>query len=163
MIFFPRMREKKKHHKNRDIQGTVSTNEHGFCSATFQPFWFTMHMNSLNYPLNPTKEQKALFSTWFVSSLKVMPCDICVKNALNLLTTLEFDPHSDLESRETFAKFVYLFHEEVNKQLGKQTSVISFQEVNDYYEELRASDCSSDSCTRPTSMPKCIIKIEKQK
>lgn len=131
------------------------------------PFWFTLHMISFNYPISPTKIQKKQYKKFMQSLRYVLPCGKCREN---LSKNYEVLPLHDnvFTNRESFSKYIYLLHEQVNKMLGKQ-SHLSYCDVRDKYEGFRAN-CHLDriagvhkGCTIPKhnrTRKKCILKMK---
>ncbi len=138
----------------------ASSNCNGFCSNTFQPIWFSMHMISLDYPIDPTREDSEKYRNWFLLQLQVLPCSACRENVKEALKKSKWDPIVDMANRTAFAKAVWALHRQVNIQLGKPN--IEFEDMCEYYEQLRASSCNTESCTLPRNSLKCRIVIEKE-
>lgn len=112
----------------------------GIQSSVFgPPAWFTLHITSFNYPVNPTADDKKNYKAWLLSHQYTLPCGFCRKNFLNNLTKSGFND-ACMKNRETFSKSIYKLHNCVNKMLGK-TVKISYEEVRDRYENFR-SRCS---------------------
>lgn len=140
---------------HQNVLSIVSESHHGFCSKTFAVIWNTMHMISLDYPVIPTQEERQLYTTQFLTLLKCIPCSACRKNVSFALKAIQFNEIIDMSSRKAYAYLVWRLHDYVDMTLGK-TNRMSFEEMNVFYEKLRASDCSSDSCTRK-DCPQCVI------
>ena len=127
--------------------------------------WHTLHTMSFNYPVNPSATDIKNYRD-FVRSLKnVLPCGKC---RLNLRKNLKAVPlkKSDLGSRDAFSRWMYRFHEHVNKMLGKESG-LSYNTVRDRYEQFRArcvaptpkieSGCTGQMGARKKS--KCVLRI----
>ena len=79
--------------------------------------WHLIHYASLNYPLNPTEEDKKNYLS-FLESLKfVLPCEGC---AFNWSEKLKQHPPK-LNSRKEFFEWTVDMHNQVNKTNGKKT------------------------------------------
>jgi hypothetical protein len=142
--------------------------------------WHFLHTMSFNYPVKPTKEDKEHYRDFILSLQHVLPCKYCRQN---LKTNLKGNPltMSDMESRDTFSRYIYKLHETINKLLGKKSG-LSYCDVRERYEHFR-SRCTQDSqkilkiktlknknkttekgCTEPLygKKAKCVIKIVPQ-
>jgi len=143
--------------------------------------WHFLHTMSFNYPVKPSKEDKKHYRDFILSLQYVLPCKYCRKN---LKTNLRGNPLtiSDMESRDTFSRYIYKLHETVNKLLGKKSG-LSYCDVRERYEHFR-SRCTQDTpkilklstaktlknkpkekgCTEPLygKKAKCVIKIVPQ-
>ncbi len=134
-----------------------SESEHGFCSMVFGPIWFTMHIVSLNYPVAPQESERKIYTQWFLNMGEVLPCSICKQNFKNNLKAIGFNEILDFANRTTFSNLVWRLHNYINKHLGKDVFV-TFESFTTFYEQLRASDCSGDTCTRKSG-PHCVLKF----
>ena len=117
-------------------------NPNGMLTSVWGPsFWHVLHTISVNYPVNPTCDDKANYKVFIMSLKNVLPCKYC---RINLVKNLKVNPLNAeaLKNRENFSKWVYKLHEVVNKSLGKKSG-LTFREVQDRYEHFRAR-CSSD-------------------
>ena len=143
--------------------------------------WHFLHTMSFNYPVKPSKEDKKHYRDFILSLQYILPCKYCRKN---LKTNLRGNPltMSDMESRDTFSRYIYKLHETVNKLLGKKSG-LSYCDVRERYEHFR-SRCTQDTpkiltlstaktlknkpkekgCTEPLygKKAKCVIKIVPQ-
>jgi hypothetical protein len=110
--------------------------------------WHYLHTMSFNYPVNPTTEDKRHYRNFVLELKYVLPCGKCRKN---LIKTLKKHPlnMSEMKSRETFSKYVYNLHEQVNKMLNKKSG-LSYDDVRERYEHFRAR------CVKPLKyLKKC--------
>jgi hypothetical protein len=162
---------KKKHYSSGD----------GMLTTIWGPsMWHFLHTMSFNYPVNPSKEDKINYRSFIINLKNVLPCKYCRQN---LKTNLKANPlmMSDMESRDTFSRFIYKLHETVNKLLGKKSG-LTYCDVRERYEHFR-SRCTDEKpkilrltkkqmtkkkkekgCTEPLygKKAKCIIKIVPQ-
>ena len=117
-------------------------NSNGMLTSVWGPsFWHVLHTISVNYPVNPSCDDKQHYKT-FITSLKyVLPCKYCRDNLEKNLKKTPLNT-SALKNREHFSKWMYKLHETVNQSLGKK-SALKFRDVQDRYEHFRAR-CSSD-------------------
>jgi len=137
-----------------------SKSHNGFCSSAFGPLWFTLHMVTLNYPVEPTEQQRKDFTTWFILWGKVLPCSICAKNFGDNLKDLKFSETKDMENRTTFSFFVWQLHNHINQKLKKDVWM-SWENFNLFYEELRADACGANSCKIRSADLQCLLKFVK--
>jgi hypothetical protein len=142
--------------------------------------WHFLHIMSFNYPVKPSKEDKEHYRDFILSLQHVLPCKYCRQN---LKTNLKGNPltMSDMESRDTFSRYIYKLHETINKLLGKKSG-LTYCDVRERYEHFR-SRCTQDTpkilklktlknknkttekgCTEPLygKKAKCVIKIVPQ-
>jgi len=91
--------------------------------------WFFIHTIALNFPENPTFEQKKTYESFFDNLKYIIPCDKCrlhytQRQQVNPVSKYLTDPN---------ALFMYTIdlHNEVNKSLGKR--IYSYEEVSNLY------------------------------
>lgn len=92
------------------------------------PTWFFLHTLSLNYPLNPTEEQRNRMKKFLLSLQYILPCRYCRDNYKRHLKELP----AKLENRESFFKFLVDLHNFVNSETGKR--MLTYKEVLDLYQ-----------------------------
>ena len=108
--------------------------------------------------------------------VNVLPCKYCRENLANNYKQFPFTI-SCMKDRNSFSRYVYKLHENVNKMLGKKSG-LSYCDVRERYEHFRAR-CTTEEkpkifdfrktrknkkekgCTEPLygKKAKCIIKI----
>ena len=116
-------------------------NPNGMLTSVWGPsFWHVLHTISVNYPVNPTCEDKQHYKTFIMSLKHVLPCRYCRDNLDANLKKAPLNTDA-LKNRENFSKWMYKLHEVVNQSLGKKSN-LKFREVQDRYEHFRAR-CSS--------------------
>jgi hypothetical protein len=109
----------------------------GFLTTIWGPTqWHMLHTISFIYPVKPTSEQKKQYRDYILSLQNVLPCGACRKNLKNNLKKLPLTM-KDMESRETFSKYIYNLHELVNKMLNKKSN-LTYCDVRERYEHFRA-------------------------
>jgi len=109
----------------------------GMLTSVWGPtMWHTLHTISFNYPINPTNDDKENYYNYFKSLKNILPCKYCRTNLLKNFKNLKFNK-SKFKNRDTLSRFVYDLHEEINKMLGKKSS-LSYNDVRDRYEHFRA-------------------------
>jgi hypothetical protein len=91
---------------------------------------------SFNYPVNPSTSDKHHYRDFVLELKNVLPCGKCRKNLAN---TFKKRPilMKDMQSRDTFSKYVYELHETVNKMLDKRSG-LTYEMVRERYEHFRA-------------------------
>jgi len=115
----------------------------GFLTSVWGPMlWSYLHTMSFNYPVNPTLENKKHYKDFIVNLQYVMPCKYCRINLTKNLKQLPLT-EKDMESRDTFSRYVYNLHETVNKMLKKKSG-LSYDDVRDRYENFR-SRCTEEN------------------
>lgn len=118
------------------------------------PLWFSLHVMSFNYPVNPTSEQSQQYYAYFTSLQWTLPCKYCRDNYAKNLEELPLDKKV-LKNRESFSRWLYNMHNKVNINLGKETYK-TYEEVREFYEHFRARctverpiDGKEKGCTVP--------------
>lgn len=144
----------------------------GMLTTVWGPsIWLFLHTMSFNYPVNPSYEDKINYRNFILSLHHVLPCKYCrmnlKKNFKKLPLTMK-----EMESRETFSKYIYHLHELINKMLGKDSG-LSYCDVRERFEHFRAR-CTIEQyeelsnhekgCVEPLhgKKSKCITKIVPQ-
>ena len=141
----------------------------GFLTASWGPaVWHVLLIIALNYPLHPTKEQKENAYQFVKYLLTQLPCGACRKNAKKNVKKVKFTKTHSLKNRDTFSRWVYALHDEVNRMLGKKTPM-SFEEYRHMYEMMRAKSCHTSEeskgiesgCVQSqhTIKSKCLLRI----
>ena len=175
----PRTRKKRVYKKNDYDNGN------GMLTKIWGPsLWHFLHVMSFNYPVNPSKEDKENYRKFLCNLRHVLPCGKCRKNLKKNFKSLP-PKRSIFKNRNSFSRYIYNLHEQVNKMLNKKSG-LSYNEVRERYEHFRAR-CSSvqvgrqktlkrgkkckkktrkkeDGCTEPLygKKSKCILKIVPQ-
>jgi len=115
----------------------------GMLTTVWGPsMWHFLHTMSFNYPVAPTAEQKKHYMEFILNLRNVLPCKYCRMNLTNNLATRPIRM-CNMESRDTFSRFIYDLHETVNKMLGKNSG-LSYCDVRERYEHFR-SRCTQDA------------------
>lgn len=95
--------------------------------------WIFLHCITLNYPNNPTEEDKKNFRNFFINLQDVLPCAKCRQNYKNHLMKFPLT-EKELYTRSSLAKWLIDLHNEVNKLNGKE--VFTYQKaVNEYFSD----------------------------
>ncbi len=139
--------------------------------------WHFLHTMSFNYPVKPTNEDKKHYRDYMLNLVNVLPCKHCRENLKKNYKAFPLTMNC-MKDRNSFSRYVYLLHERVNKNLGKDSG-LTFCDVRERYEHFRAR-CLDEKpkqftfkktrknkrdaekgCTEPLygKKAKCIIKI----
>ena len=112
----------------------------GMLTSVWGPsMWHYLHTMSFNYPVNPTNNDKTHYREFILNLKNTLPCGKCRRNLQKNFKKLPLTM-ADMESRETFSKYLYNLHEVINKMLGKK-SALTYVDVRERYEHFR-SRCS---------------------
>lgn len=136
----------------------------GMLTSVWGPsMWHSLHTISFNYPMSPNRTQKKYYKR-FIESLKyTLPCRHCREN---FKVNLKRRPITSnvMKSRETFSRYVYELHENINRLLKKQSG-LSYEQVRERYEHFRARCAKSISIARKTRKKHkgCTIPLHKFK
>ena len=104
------------------------------------PTWSMLHLFSLNY----RPERKVGYQALLLGLGQVLPCIHCrnnfTKNMAHALADMKQEGYDDVyESRESFSKFIWYLHHNVNKMLGKNLELEpSFEMMRDQLETFRS-------------------------
>ena len=79
--------------------------------------WFFIHAVALNYPKNPTFQEKREYSNFFKSLKYVLPCDACAKNYAINIDKYPIDNY--LDTTEKLFNWTVDLHNMVNYETGK--------------------------------------------
>jgi len=139
----------------------------GMLTSIWGPsLWHVLHTMSFNYPTQPSKDDKIHYRDFILNLKYTLPCGKCRENLKKNIKELPLQM-KNMDSRETFSKYVYDLHELVNKMLGKKSG-LSFEEIKDRYEHFRARCVNEkiqtkheNGCIKPLygKKSKCILKI----
>jgi hypothetical protein len=171
----------KKYRKSKKIRKAVYTRKHyqsndGMLTTVWGPStWHLLHTMSFNYPVNPTCDDKRNYRDFVLSLRDVLPCGKCRENLCKNFKRLPLTM-KNMQSRDTFSKYMYELHEVVNKMLHKKSG-LSYRDVKERYEHFRARCTQNEphdkikkdngkekGCTEPIygEKAKCILKIVPQ-
>ena len=156
--------------RKRVFHRSEYNNGDGFLTSTWgPPLWHVLHTISFNYPVNPTYFEQKQYKN-FVTNLKyILPCKYC---RLNLASNFKQLPITmkEMKNRETFSKYIYLLHENVNKMLKKKSN-LTYCDVRERYEHFRSRCINKEikqtkkkkekGCTKPLygKKSRCVMKI----
>lgn len=131
----------------------------GMLTGVWGPaMWHYLHVMSFNYPAHPSNEEKKHYMDFVLSLQYVLPCGKCRKNLKKNFKKLPLIM-KDMESRDTFSKYIYNLHEVVNKMLKKKSN-LTYKMVRERYEHFRARCAKSTNrvFTSLTSKNKTVKK-----
>ena len=149
---------KKKTKKKVKYSKNYYNNKNGMMTYIWgPPLWHFLHTMSFNYPVKPTIEDKNKYKEFILSMGKILPCKYCRDNFKNNLKNTPLNNKS-LKNRENFSRWMFDFHNEVNKNLNKPIHK-NYNKVRDIYETFRAR-CGKDNIK---SEEGCIIPINNKK
>ena len=130
-------------------------------SAWGPPLWHFLHTISFNFPTRPTEEQKRQYARFIKALGSVLPCVYCRNNFRNNLRSAGFG-YDVFASRESFSRFVYRLHQEVNRALNK-THNQCYEDVRSLYECFR-SKCTGNDPPLPGQLEKgCVVPLRGRK
>jgi hypothetical protein len=126
--------------------------DNGILTSIWGPsLWHSLHCISFNYPVNPTEADKKNYKAFVMSLRHVLPCRYCRDNfCVNLKETPL--TNKALSSRKEFSKWMFNFHQTVNKCLGKKNN-FKFSDIRERYEHFRAR-CGSSKQNKKTKIKK---------
>ncbi len=123
--------------------------------------WFFLHTISFNYPVNPSQLEKEKYRDFILNLMYVLPCKYC---RINLKNNLKKHPLTIgiMKNRDTFSKYIYDLHQDVNRMLKKKTN-ITYKMVRNKYENYRARCLNKTKkehgCTNPIKGKKYKCKL----
>ncbi|AYV81653.1 MAG: putative FAD-linked sulfhydryl oxidase [Harvfovirus sp.] len=88
--------------------------------------WRDIHKRTLNYPRNPTSEDKREMYEFFMNLPDELRCDLCANNLRHHLRTYQLTYHI-LSSRKRLCFWCVDLHNLVNQSLGKRE--LSYEEA----------------------------------
>lgn len=144
--------------------------DNGMVTSAWGPaMWHVLHCMSFNYPVRPSAAQRRAYRAYLLSLRDVLPCGACRANLRANLRKLP-PGAAAMASRDSFSRYVFELHELVNRMLRKPASGLSFEDVRERYEHLRArcasapasASASESGCVEPAysdARPQCLIEI----
>jgi hypothetical protein len=175
-----RTRKKQKQKKSKTYKKKDFISSSGMVTSVWgPPLWHFLHIISFNYPVHPTKKDKKNYRKFIMNLKHILPCRYCRDNLKKNLKELPLK-NKDLESRDSFSRWMFKLHELINTMLDKKSG-LKFCDVRERYEHFRAR-CTKDKkfskkkikfalkktkkkkekgCTEPLygKKSKCIVKI----
>lgn len=78
-------------------------------------FWHTMYFVAMNYPLNPSQQDRRHYKTFYTSLQHLLPCGWCIESYRRFIIESPIDDF--LDSRMRLLRWVWIIHDKVNKKL----------------------------------------------
>jgi hypothetical protein len=105
--------------------------------------WEFTHIITLNYPDNPTSQDKLNYFTFFDSLQYVLPCEKCQVNLTKHFQKYPLTPQI-LSSKESLVTWWIDIHNLVNHQTGKQ--LMSYDDaINTLQSKINNADSNSNT------------------
>ena len=151
-----RTRKKQKQKKNKTYKKKDFVSSDGMVTSVWgPPLWHFLHIISFNYPVHPTKKDKKNYRNFIMNLKHILPCRYCRDNLKKNLKELPLE-NKDLESRDSFSRWMFKLHELINTMLDKKSG-LKFCDVRERYEHFRAR------CTKDKKFSKKKIKVAVKK
>lgn len=103
------------------------------------PAWTFLHTITLNYPENPTEEDKKVYGDFFKSLEDILPCSVCRKHYKK---NIKENP-INLESNEGLTKWLVDIHNKVNEYNGKK--LFSYDSFINKYSDMYNNQKNNNS------------------
>lgn len=87
--------------------------------------WFFIHTIAINYPDNPTNQDKQKYIMFFESLKHIIPCEKCRLNYIKNLS--EMPVHNHLDNANTLFRWTVDLHNKVNSEIGKP--ILSYEQA----------------------------------
>eukprot|EP01084_Bolivina_argentea_P000473 885_1 len=81
--------------------------------------WHSLHCTALNYPINPSENDRINYKSFYLNVDNLIPCKLCANHYKH--NVINFDLDKYLDTPNNLFKFTVDIHNLVNKQLGKQS------------------------------------------
>lgn len=91
--------------------------------------WIFLHSITMNYPKEPTENDKLIYVKFFKELQNILPCEKCAYNYKRHLE--DFPIEEALGSREAMIQWLINIHNEVNKELDKP--IYTYDQVIEEY------------------------------
>jgi hypothetical protein len=116
-------------------------------------YWYTFHITALGFPEELTSEIRASYRQFYNNFGKILPCQKCRGNYQRHLEELPVDSY--LFDRNSLFAWTVMFHNVVNKELGKDKHW-SVDEAKEFYKSGKYS-VKSDSKNMDTALMMTIF------
>lgn len=136
----------------------------GMLTSVWGPsMWHSLHTISFNYPVYPNRTQKKYYKRFMETLKYTLPCRHCRENFTINLKKRPITMRV-MKDRESFSRYVYELHENINHLLNK-TSGLSYEQVRERYEHFRARCAKTIPIARKTRKKHkgCTIPLHKFK
>lgn len=94
--------------------------------------WVFLHLTSMSYPDNPSKDDIIRHKEFLHSFSKILPCNICRNHFQDNLRSTSIE--DVLSSRENYIKFLHKVHNKVNKMNSK--TELNYDEFIKLYQSI---------------------------
>ena len=102
--------------------------------------WIFLHSITMNYPKQPSDQDKHVYFNFFKSLEHVLPCEKCAYNYSNNLK--KFSLEAALENRDKLIRWLISVHNEVNREIGKPPYTYD-QVIDEYNYKMKNLDNDS--------------------
>jgi hypothetical protein len=115
--------------------------------------WFMIHTVALNYPNNPSYQDKRNHEDFFNNLVFTIPCDKC---RVHYKQNLDKNPIiNHLNNSDSLFRYTILQHNEVNKMLNKP--VLSYEEVVKFYQKSYGQNTTTSKIFNTKTLLICLI------
>ena len=101
--------------------------------------WLFLHSITLNYPKEPTEQDKKIYSDFFHSLQNILPCSICRENYKIHLNNNPIN--FNLKNKNDLVRWLIKIHNETNKTNNKP--LIKYDEFIEIYKNLYKNENES--------------------
>jgi hypothetical protein len=116
--------------------------------------WFAIHTIALNYPDNPSYQDKRNHEDFFNNLSHIIPCDKCRLHYKQRLYKYPIINH--LDNSDKLFRYTILLHNDVNEMLNKPT--MTYEEVVKIYQtEYGKNNITSKIFSKKTLLVSLII------
>jgi FAD-linked sulfhydryl oxidase len=95
-------------------------------------FWKSLHLLSLAYPESPSQVDLDSHKQYLYALARVLPCPICRQHFQSYLSEVDID--SILKNKDSFVRFLFSVHNDVNKRLNKK--VWTYEQFYAHYNHI---------------------------
>ena len=108
-------------------------------------FWFVLHTSSFRYPKNPSPEEKKYMKQFlYAMANQIIPCPDCRAHILEYIDDPKNGLDHALQDGQEYVKFIWAFHNDVNRRLQKpemsfsdfKKLYISYEYISDFQFEM---------------------------
>lgn len=94
--------------------------------------WIFLHSVTMNYPDNPTNDDRKNYKNFFENLRFILPCEVCKKHYSKHIQSKPIE-HA-LHSKKKLVEWLIEVHNQVNISLNKPT--MSYDQVIDLYKKI---------------------------
>jgi hypothetical protein len=94
--------------------------------------WIFLHSVSMNYPDNPSIQDRKNYKDFFENLRFILPCEVCKKHYAQHIQRNPIEP--SLHSKRKLVEWVIDVHNQVNISLNKPT--MTYDQVIDLYKKI---------------------------